>query len=28
VTRIENDEEEYIVPNRMVLEHGVVRIRQ
>jgi small-conductance mechanosensitive channel len=28
VTRIENDEEEYIVPNRLVLEHGVVRIRQ
>jgi small-conductance mechanosensitive channel len=28
VTRIENDDEEYIVPNRMVLEHGVVRIRQ
>jgi small-conductance mechanosensitive channel len=27
VTRIENDDEEYVVPNRMVLEHGVVRLR-
>jgi small-conductance mechanosensitive channel len=27
VTRVENDEKEYIVPNRKVLEHGVIRIR-
>lgn len=27
VTRIENDEEEYIIPNHVVLEHGVVRMR-
>jgi small-conductance mechanosensitive channel len=27
VTRIENDDEEYVVPNDKVLEHGVARIR-
>ena len=27
VTRVENDTEEYIVPNSEVLEHGVVRLR-
>jgi small-conductance mechanosensitive channel len=28
VTRIESEEEEHIVPNRLVLEHGIVRKRQ
>jgi small-conductance mechanosensitive channel len=28
VTKIENDSEEYIVPNRKVFENGIVRIRQ
>lgn len=28
VTRIENDEVEFIVPNREVFEHGIVRVRQ
>lgn len=27
VTRVENDQEEYIIPNRLVLEHGIVRVR-
>jgi small-conductance mechanosensitive channel len=27
VTRVENDTEEYIIPNSEVLEHGVVRVR-
>lgn len=28
VTRVENDTEEYIIPNSEVLEHGVVRVRE
>jgi small-conductance mechanosensitive channel len=28
VTRVENDTEEYIIPNSEILEHGVVRVRE
>ena len=28
VTRIESDDEEFVVPNRIVVRHGVVRIRE